>query len=179
MSFFYPTQSSSYPILILTNSDDDDDDDEEDPFSSSNPIPITCLPNFIQSTEPNQYRIRLNVEGFQANDMNIFIQNDRIIVHGKHFTQTTTTNNLNDNESDFVAKEFKRTFHIPSNVDIKKAHAQFYTTQQLLIIEIPFQNCLIRQNPRRSINVFLTFVTILLIDRAIRITYEQFMLNQY
>jgi len=178
-------------------------------FSRTIPIPRAALPHFanideqIPSPSPmniddqNPFRLHMNVDGFQPNELNISIRHGRLIIRGKHIVraqsqspQPLTTNSIingndDDTEPDFVAKEFKRTFTIPSNVDIRKAHAHFYPQQQLLVIEIPFQNSTIATQTNvnrtriRPIDVFLTLITILLMDRALRITYEQFMINEH
>ncbi|UJR37147.1 hypothetical protein I4U23_029857 [Adineta vaga] len=195
--------------------DEEEDDDLTDEYLSSSatmfsrtlPIPMTALSHFtheddyLPSTiinpndDPRTYLLRMHVDGFQPNELNVSIRHGRLIVRGKHIvcvpshsTFPLTTNamiNENDDiEPDFVAKEFKRTFTIPPNADIRKAHAQFYPQQQLLVIEIPFQDSTdssqtrIQRSRIRAIDVFLMIVTILLMERALRITYQQFMLNE-
>lgn len=223
MPFLYATRPTAFPIFVIANQthdDEDEDEEEEDDtdidddylplpsaiFSRSIPIPMTSLSPFINidgqippssqtfnHDDEDTFRLRMNVDGFQPNELNISIRHGRLIVRGKHIvraqTQPLTTNSIinenDDTEPDFVAKEFKRTFNIPSNADVRKAHAQFYPQQQLLVIEIPFENSTITSsqiiNNRirvRPIDVFLTIITILLMDRALRITYEQFMINE-
>jgi len=205
--------------------DDDDNDDEEEEEEEDHdieddylplpttilprtmPIPMTALSHFVNidgqippplpnhNDDEDTFCLRMNVDGFQPNELNISIRHGRLIVRGKHIvraqsqsSQPLTTNSIingnDDTEPDFVAKEFKRTFTIPSNADVRKAHAQFYPQQQLLVVEIPFQNSTIPSeitNNRirtRPIDVFLTIITILLMDRALRITYQQFMINE-
>lgn len=192
--------------------DDNDEEEEEDIYLSlpnnipprSIPIPMTALSPFVningpipspsstadQPDDQDTFRLRMNVDGFQPNELNISIRHGRLIVRGKHIVraqiQSLTTNSIvnanDDTEPDFVSKEFKRTFTIPPNADIRKAHAQFYPQQQLLVVEIPVQNPttissqIISNRIRiRPIDVFLTIITILLMDRALHITYEQFM----
>ena len=204
MPFLYPPR----PILIIGNQDPiDDDDDEEEDFeddasslsaailSSIIPIPITDLASLTNPDEPipnehgNPFRVRLPVDGFQPNEINISIRNGQLIVCGKHMvrmqTQSLPTNSTpNDNddiEPDFIAKEFKRTFPIPSNTDIRKAHAQFYPQQELLVIEIPLQNSTeslpTRINRIRPVDIFVAIVMILTMDQAVRLTYEQQLIN--
>jgi HSP20 family molecular chaperone IbpA len=225
MPFLYPTRPTAFPILVIDNQthieDDYDEDEDEDNvedyylplpntiFSRTIPIPMSALSHFvnideqipppspINNDDQDPFCLRMNVDGFQPNELNISIRHGRLIIRGKHIVraqnqspQPLTTNSIingndDDAEPDFVAKEFKRTFNIPSNVDIRKAHAHFYPQQQLLVIEIPFQNSTIpspttiNRTRIRPIDVFLTIVTILLMDRALRITYEQFMINEH
>jgi hypothetical protein len=217
MPFLYPTRPSTFPILFITNQahveDEDDDIDDENTFTSNTvfsrtmPIPMTALSHFVNvngqrppsspptSDEQGIFRLRMNVDGFQPNELNVSIIHGRLIVRGKHVVRAQTqpslplTTNIiidgnDDTEPDFVSKEFKRTFIIPPNADVRKAHAQFYPQQQLLVVEIPFQNLTISSlsrtiRPRiRPMDIFLTIITILLIDRALHITYEQFQLNE-
>lgn len=219
MPFLYPLQPTAFPILVIANQthveDDDDDDDEEDiqedhlvppttTISRTTSIPMTALPQFVnidgqihphENDDQRAFRLRMNVDGFQPNELNISIRHGRLIVRGKHIvraqtqsSQSITTNSIvngnDDTEPDFVAKEFKRTFTIPPNTDVRKAHAQFYPQQQLLVIEVPFQNSTTSSETRisrqriRPMDIFLTIITILLMDRALRITYEQFMINE-
>ncbi|CAF0806226.1 unnamed protein product [Rotaria sordida] len=209
-----PIQGDDY------DGDDDDDDYIEDDYlpspttisSRTMSIPMTALSHFvnvdrqipppppppppIHNDEQGTFRLRMNVDGFQPNELNVSIRHGRLIVRGKHVvrapiqpSQPLTTNSYvngnDDTEPDFVAKEFKRTFIIPQNADVRKAHAQFYPQQQLLVVEIPFQNLTISSQTRlnrlhiRPIDVFFTIVAILLMDRAIHITYEQYMNNEY
>ncbi|CAF1087186.1 unnamed protein product [Rotaria sp. Silwood1] len=199
------------------DNDDDDDYIEDDYLPTSTTIssrtmsiPMTALSHFvnvdrqippplppapIHNDEPGTFRLRMNVDGFQPNELNVSIRHGRLIVRGKHVvrastqpSQPLTTNSFvngnDDTEPDFVAKEFKRTFIIPQNADVRKAHAQFYPQQQLLVVEIPFQNLTISSQTRtnrshvRPIDVFFTMVALLLLDEAIRITYEEFMNNE-
>ncbi|CAF4968738.1 unnamed protein product, partial [Rotaria socialis] len=80
------------------------------------------------------------VEGFQPNDLNVSIRHGRLIVRGKHviqaqtqLSQRLTTSSIidhdEDTEPDFVKKEFRRTFVIPTNADVRKAHALYYPQQ--------------------------------------------------
>ena len=224
MSFLYPTLSTIDSALVIANQsyiegnnyDEEDEnycEDEPSPpptpiFSTISSIPMTTLPLFatidnqIPSSVPfyhneqGTFRLCMNVDSFQPNELNVSIRHGRLIVRGRHVVraqtqpfQSLTTNpigNANDDiEPDFVAKEFKRTFIIPPNTDISKAHAQFYSRQQLLIVEIPFQNSTNESqtttNRRRirSMDVFLTIICILLLDRAICLTVEQFINNEY
>ncbi len=211
--FLYPTR----PILIIGNHDhiEDDEQDFDDDFPSSPtailsriiPIPLTSLGNLVNTDEQipssssthndreNFFRLRMNVDGFQPNELNISIRHGRLIVRGKHVVRTqtqsspplTTNSIINDNddtEPDFVSKEFKRTFPIPSNTDVRKAHAQFYPQQQLLVIEIPFQNSNDSTSTRinriylRPLDIFLAIIMILSMDRSLRLTYEQFLINE-
>jgi HSP20 family molecular chaperone IbpA len=165
------------------------------------PIPMTGLSHFINidgqipppipihNDDQGTFCLRMNVDGFQPNELNVSIRHGRLIVRGKHVvrapissSQSLTTNSVingnDDTESDFVSKEFKRTFTIPPNADVPKAHAQFYPQQQLLVIEIPFQTRINRERIR-PMDIFLSIITILLMDRALRITYEQFMINEH
>jgi HSP20 family molecular chaperone IbpA len=205
--------------------DDDDDDDEEyiendyltSPpttiMSRNMPMPMTAFSQFVNrdgqlpppppppppmfnpNDDPRTFRLRMNVDGFLPNELNVSIRHGRLIVRGKHVvraqsqsSQPITTNSIvdgnDDTEPDFIAKEFKRTFTIPPNTDARKAHAQFYPQQQVLVVEIPFQNPIVSSEIRiirariRPMDIFLTIVTILLMDRALRITYEQFMINE-
>lgn len=206
MPFLYPIR----PILIIGNQNpiEDDEEDFEDDFSSLStaifsrmvPIPMTALANFVNPDEQipnnheNLFRLRLAVDGFQPNELNISIQHGRLIVRGKHVVRTptqsslplTTNSILNDNddtEPDFVAKEFKRTFPIPLNTDVRRAQAQFYPQQQLLVIEIPFQNSINSSSPTRinrirPIDIFLAMIMILSMDRALHRTYEQFFIGE-
>jgi len=214
MPFTYPTRPTAFPILVIANQTyiEDDDEEEEDDIeddysplpttilSQTMPIPMTTLSRFVNidrqipsppipNDDQDTFCLRMNVDDFQPNELNISIRHGRLIVRGKHFvraqnqsSQPLTTNSIingnDDTEPDFVAKEFKRTFIIPSNADVRKAHAQFYRQQQLLVIEIPFQNSTISRTHIRPIDVFLTIIIILLMDRALRITYEQFLINE-
>jgi HSP20 family molecular chaperone IbpA len=223
MPFLYPIRPTGFPVLVVSNqthvedNDDDDDDDEmEDEylplptniFPGALPIPLTALSHFvnvdgqipppipIHNDDQGIFRLRMNVDGFQPNELNVSIRHGRLIVRGKHVvraqipsSQPLTTNSVingnDDTEPDFVAKEFKRTFTIPPNADVRKAHAQFYPQQQLLVIEMPFQNLTnssqirIHRERIRPMDIFLTIITILLMDRALRIAYEQFMINEH
>ncbi|CAF1260879.1 unnamed protein product [Adineta steineri] len=220
----YPILVIASQSHIEEDDEDDDEDEDEDIeedylaspmtiFSRTMPIPMTALPHFVHTDEQQiqqqplpqttsnsdddsrLFRLRMNVDGFQPNELNVSIRHGRLIVRGKHvvrappqlsqpLTSNSVINGNDDTEPDFVAKEFKRTFTIPSNVDVRKAHAQFYPQQQLLVIEIPFQNSIdslqtgINRIRIRPMDIFLTIITILLMDRALRITYEQFMMNE-
>ncbi|CAF0992433.1 unnamed protein product [Adineta ricciae] len=220
MPFLYPPQATPFPVLVIASQshadeEEDEDEDFEDDylsppsaaiFSSTMPIPMRAVSHTVHDDEhlplpmintdddPRIYRLRMHVDGFQPNELNVSIRHSRLIVRGKHvvcvpphssISLTDSTIDGNDDiEPDFVAKEFKRTFTVPPNADVRKAHAQFYPQQQLLVIEIPFQNCTNASAPRsqrsriRPIDVFLMIVTILFMERALRITYEQFMLNE-
>ena len=222
MPFLYPIRPTGFPVLVVNNhthvedNDYDEADDIEDDylplpsdiFSRTMSIPMTALSRFInvegqipppmpvQNDDQGTFRLRMNVDGFQPNELNVSIRHGRLIVRGKHvvraqtqssqpLTTTSIINGNDDTEPDFVAKEFKRTFTIPPNADVRKAHAQFYPQQQLLVVDIPFQNLIIASQTQinrsrvRPMDVFLTIVTILLMDRALRITYEQFMINEH
>lgn len=218
MPYMYPppSPSSIFPMLIVTNrthveGDEDDYVNEmENSYSSlmgsrTMPIPMTAQspfvsvngqissPTSISNNEQGTFRLRMNVEGFQPNDLNISIRNGRLIVRGKHITHAPVSSSIgssinngdDDNEPDFVAKEFKRTFDIPPNLDTRTAHAQYYPQQQLLVVEIPLENSTTSSSQTRSnrlrlrpIDIFLTIITILFMDRALRITYYQFMINE-
>lgn len=208
MPFLYPIRSTEFPFLILADQTHDEDDESEDDYPTtifSRTIPIPMIPqshviHTHEQTPPSTpvsddgqdaFRLRMNVDGFQANELDISIRHGQLIVRGKHVvrslsqsSQPLTTNSIisnenDDTEPDFVAKEFKRTFPIPPNTDVRKAHAQFYPQQQVLVIEIPLENSARLSRTRiRPIDVFLTIITILLMDRALRITYEHFMMNE-
>ncbi|CAF1526215.1 unnamed protein product [Rotaria magnacalcarata] len=204
--------TAAFPLLVVANSTDDDDDYMEDDYSFSaisnmTPFPMRALSQFvnvdrqippsapIDNGEQGIFRLRMNVEGFQPNDLNVSIRHGCLIVRGKHviqaqtqLAQPLTTSSIIDGDEDigpdFVAKEFQRTFVIPTNADVRKAHALYYPQQQLLVVEIPFQNLTMssqRRNPPlhiRPMDVFITMIAILLMDRALRITYQQFMFNE-
>ncbi|CAF2484588.1 unnamed protein product [Rotaria sp. Silwood2] len=220
-----PPPPTVFPMLVIANQthvegdeygNDDDDDYIEDDYlpspttisSSTMSIPMTALSHFanvdrqippstpIHNDEQGTFRLRMHVDGFQPNELNVSIRHGRLIVRGKHvvrapiqssqpLTINSFVNGNDDTEPDFVAKEFKRTFIIPQNADVRKAHAQFYPQQQLLVVEIPFQNLTTSSQTRtnqshvRPIDVFFTMAAIILLDRAIHITYEQFMNNEY
>ncbi|CAF3419134.1 unnamed protein product [Rotaria socialis] len=211
MPFMYPT--AAFPMLVVANSTDDDDDDYmEDDYSFSAisnmmPFPLTAPSQSVDvdrqippsapvnNEEQGIFRLRMNVEGFQPNDLNVSIRHGRLIVRGKHviqaqtqLSQRLTTSSIidhdEDTEPDFVKKEFRRTFVIPTNADVRKAHALYYPQQQLLVVEIPFQNLTMSSQRRnrpvqiRPMDVFITMISILLMDRALRITYQQFVLNE-
>ena len=137
------------------------------------------------------------IAGFHPNELNVTIRHGRIIVRGRHtvqasipptqtssFASRSNVEETEDTEPDFVSKSFKRTFLLPPNADIYKAHAQFLPQQEELVVEVPFQNLTMSSTiptmttRRRPMDIFLTFVTILLMDRAMRITYEQFLLHE-
>ena len=113
------------------------------------------------------FRLRLHADGFRAEDFDLHVDPGRLIVRGRHFLRC---NNEFDPNGDFVSKEFQRTFRLPMNLDIRKATAQFYPTGEILLIEIPFQHL-----PPRPIDIFLTIVTILHLDRVLRLNYEEFL----
>lgn len=156
-------------------------------------IPSTSSIDDYGNNDDGRFRLLIDVNDFQADELNVSIRHGRLIVRGKHVVHAhnqihaplTTNSVLNDNEDrepDFFSKEFKRTFLIPPNADEERAHAQFHPQQHLLVVEIPFQNSSqirTRQLHIRPIDVFLTLVYVLLMDRAIGVTYEQYMINEY
>lgn len=217
MPFIYPSQlPRTCPILIITNQtyvqDDETEDGDDDNnnylpvttnFSSQiQSIPMEITPTLVNndqtsplSNDQGIFRLRMHVDGFQAEDLNLTIRHGRLIIRGRHLvrdvqhstqvvsTISRSTNEIDDGEPDFILKEFKRTFHLPANADIRKARALYYPQQQILLIEVPFQNLTISSSSRsnivsriRPLDVFLLIVTILFMDRALRVTFRQFLL---
>ena len=185
LPFFYPIFPAPFPILVIAQSNrQEDHEDENENFP---PPSITPLENVLRRTDEarsspstdhqDAFCLRLNVDGFQPDELNISIRYGRLIVRGRHIVRTSipprTTDSLihehDDVEPDFVAKEFKRTFSLPTNVDIRKTHAQFYPRQQLLVIEIPLQT----RRHLRPIDIFLAIVVILSMNSMFRRTHEQ------
>ena len=206
LPFIHPSSYfSTCPIIIIDSPTYlDDGNDEEDLQNSSSTIlsqtsPVTTtLP--LNTTDNSSlpiindhrpiFRLRIHVDGFQPDDLNINIQRGRLIVRGRHkvrelhsystllpSTNDNDNDNDDDNEPDFVCKEFKRTFSIPTNTDTQNARAHFFARQQILLVEIPFDNLSIVRSPLRPLDIFFTIVTILFIDRSLRLTYEQFSLH--
>ncbi|CAF5011125.1 unnamed protein product, partial [Rotaria socialis] len=44
----------------------------------------------VNNEEQGIFRLRMNVEGFQPNDLNVSIRHGRLIVRGKHVIQAQT-----------------------------------------------------------------------------------------
>jgi HSP20 family molecular chaperone IbpA len=201
-------------MLIMANPTEIENDNAHDNhsfylsnvFSSvrSQAIPINGRLSSLSHpiNEHQSYRLNIHVDGFQPEELNITIRHGRLIVRGRHMARAAANMHAShtlsmstaivsdidniDTEYDFVAREFKRTFILPTNVDIRTAHAGYYADQQLLLIEIPFENQhvasyttrLVSRRRIRPIDAFLTVLTILLMERALRITYEQFLLYE-
>ena len=130
-------------------------------------LPLINARRSSMEDSSTMFRLRLHVDGFRAEDFDLHVDPGRLIVRGRHFLRV---NNEFDPNGDFVSKEFQRTFRLPLNLDIRKATAQFYSTGEILLIEIPFQRL-----PPRPIDIFLTIVTILHLDRVLRLNYEEYL----
>ncbi|CAF0923748.1 unnamed protein product [Didymodactylos carnosus] len=152
-----------------------------------------------ETEPPSLFRLRMHVDGFRPSELKVSIKYNRLIVRGKHIVRAssttatsvplTTVSQFNDhnvdddddNECDFVSKEFKRTFALPSNTDIRKANAHYLPQESILVIEIPFRSlsdsC--TTTPRtRPLDCFFTIVAFLLLDRALRRTVECYIRQQ-
>lgn len=160
LPFFYPIRPAPFPVLVIAER-----------FSPRS-IPVRTVddsvPLLSSIDHRNEFSIRLNVDDFRPDELNISIGQDRLIVRGRHVDRTLTTGSIlnehEDPEPDYVAREFKRTYSLPSNVDIRQADAQFYPHQRLLMIQIPFQHSSeIRTDRRhlRPIDIILALVVIL------------------
>lgn len=170
---------------------------DRQPSSSSSP-PSSSRTTLTQAArEQGTFRLRMSIAGFHPDELNVTIRHGRVIVRGRHtvqasippmqtssFASGSNAEETEDTEPDFISQSFKRTFILPPNADIRKAHAQFLPQQEELVVEVPFRNLVMSSTipaptiRRRPMDVFLTFVTILLVDRAMRITYEQFLLHE-
>ena len=193
LPFFYPIRPVPCPILVIANSNRREGNQDENERFSSRSIPVVTVDNAVRSLlsmdHSDEFSLRLNVDGFQPDELNISIRQGQLIVRGRNVVRTsmpalTTDSHLNGNEDfepDFIAREFKRTFSLPSNVDIRKAHAQFDLHQRLLMIKIPFQHIDNSSEIRpdrghlRPIEIFLAIVANLSIDRMFHQTDEQFL----
>ena len=195
-------------MLILSNEIHTHDEDNQGVFAPlpsiapAHTVPIDRPPSSSSSftraaKEQGTFRLRMPVVGFQPDELNVTIRHGRVIVRGRHTVQASTeptqTSSLaphlnheeaEDTEPDFISQAFKRTFLLPPNADIRKANAQFLPQQEELVVEVPFENLTMSSSipatrtRRRPMDIFLTFITILLMDRALRITYEQFLLHE-
>ena len=170
MPFFYPP--APYSILVINNQTHLDDEGEDGNDEE-----------LVPADDHGRFRLRMDVAGFQPDDLDVAIRHGRLIVHGKHTVRAPSIADSEDVEPDFISQEFKRTFVLPAHADIRKAHAQFFPDQQVLVIEIPFRNLTLSSAARpvrvRPVDIFLTVVTILLLDRALRITYRQYLLSEH
>ena len=177
MPFFYPTPPppAPYSILVINNDQSHLEDERENSDDDD---------GSVSADEQARFRLRMDVAGFQPEDFNVAIRHGRLIVHGKRTVHPPPIPDSNNDgvESDFVSREFQRTFPLPAHADIRKAHAQFFPDQQVLVIEIPFRNLTLSSAARpvrvRPVDIFLTVVTILLLDRALRITYRQYLVGE-
>lgn len=158
------------PFVIVTNEIYQNEDEHllnnSNGFHQSH-LPINNSRRPLGEDLSTMFRLRLHVDGFHAEDFDLHVDPGRLTVRGRHFLRCN--NEFNPN-GDFVSKEFQRTFRLPMNLDIRKATAQFYPSEEVLLIEIPFQRL-----PPRPIDIFLTIVTILYLDRVLRISYNEYL----
>jgi HSP20 family molecular chaperone IbpA len=79
------------------------------------------------SYDTEKFRITFDVENFQADQIKIYIQNNRLTISGTYEEHS---------EGRFMQKQFERTFDIPKNADVDSM-ASFITAAHMLVVEIP------------------------------------------
>ncbi|KAL7678153.1 hypothetical protein ACOME3_004381 [Neoechinorhynchus agilis] len=80
---------------------------------------------------PEKFRITLNVQGFDKDDLKTEIKDNKLVVHAKRHQQSERT-------GDFDTREFQKSFDLPKNV-VNEQLTSFVTAGGVLVVEIPLK----------------------------------------
>lgn len=85
---------------------------------------ITSYPPFnLKKSDQNKYVLEMAVAGFGKNDIEITLEDDKLIIDGKTTIDTLTADGIDQTflHKGISDRPFKRTFTIADNVEIKSA----------------------------------------------------------
>lgn len=111
------------------------DDNDDEPSSLIHHLIGGCLKE--ASRQPQKHRIQVNLRGLSPKCVKAEISTDdksKLVVSGKETEKYDETND----DGDFFAKELRRTFKLPSNLETDKM-TTFVARNGQLVIEIPFK----------------------------------------
>ena len=85
---------------------------------------MTSYPPFnLKKTEENKYVLEMAVAGFGKSDIEITLEEDKLVIDGKTTIDTLTTDGVNQTflHKGISDRPFKRTFTLADNVEINNA----------------------------------------------------------
>ncbi|CAF4338829.1 unnamed protein product, partial [Didymodactylos carnosus] len=87
------------------------------------------------SQDPEKFRITFDVEGFNPDNIKIYIQSRKLTISGIYEEKS---------ENRYMQKQFEKSYDIPYNADVE-AMASYITSSNMLVVEIPINPQIQRQ----------------------------------